>query len=253
MSETDWFRGKVALVTGASSGIGSETALALGRAGAVVGVHYRGNRASAEALRDRIDAEGGRAVVLQADVSRSDEVARMFGELDAAAGGRLDLLVNNAGEWMDRLTIADCPEAHWDKMQVVNLKSVFLCCQQAARRMIKQGEGSIVNLGSVAGHTGGSGGTVPYAAAKAGVHTLTRGLAKELAPHGIRVNAVAPGLVDTPMLVGRVTQERAAEMTPMGRMAKPSEVASVILMVLSPACAFVTGEIVEVNGGLLTR
>lgn len=256
MSDADWFGGRTALVTGASSGIGYETALALGRAGAVVGVHYRGNRKSADSLRERIVADGGRAIVVQADVSNANQVERMFGEMDGLADGRLDMLVNNAGDWMDKAPIVDCPEEQWDKMLAVNAKGVFLCCKQAAGRMTKQGSGSIVNLGSVAGHTGGGGGTVPYAAAKAAVHTFTRGLAKELAPHGIRVNAVAPGMVDTPMLEGRVTAEVAAKLesiTPLGRMAEPREIASVILMLLSPTCSFVTGEIIEANGGLLMR
>ncbi len=256
MIDTTWFRGRTALVTGAGSGIGYETALALGNAGAFVGVHYCRNRNGADSVRERIEAAGGRAVLVQADLSRSDQVERIFAELVAATDGRLDMLVNNAGDWMDKAPIVDCPEAQWDRMLDVNAKSAFLCCQQAARRMIQQGAGAIVNIGSVAGHTGGGGGTVPYAAAKAAVHTLTRGLARELAPHGIRVNAVAPGMVDTPMLEGRVSPEAAEKLkalTPLGRMAEPSEIAAVVLMLLSPGCSFMTGEIVEVNGGLLMR
>jgi len=256
MSDADWFGGRTALVTGAGSGIGYEVALALGRVGAVVGVHYRRNRQGAESAREQVEVAGGRAVVIQADVSRAEDVDRMFGEMDAASDGRLDMLVNNAGDWMDKAPIVDCPEAQWDKMMDVNAKGVFLCCQQAALRMTQQGAGVIVNLGSVAGHTGGGGGTVPYAAAKAAVHTLTRGLARELASDGVRVNAVAPGMVDTPMLEGRVTPEAAERLTsatPLGRMAQPREIASVVLMLLSPACSFMTGEIVEVNGGLLMR
>jgi 3-oxoacyl-[acyl-carrier protein] reductase len=253
MNQTDSFQGKVALVTGASSGIGRATALRLGAAGATVGVHCRSNRDSAESVREQIEAAGGRAVVLQADVSRADEVERMFAELDAEADGRLDMLVNNAGEWMDRMPILDCPESQWDRMLDVNAKSVWLCCRQAAKRMIARESGSIVNVGSVVGHTGGSGGTLPYVAAKAAVHTMTRGLARELAPHHIRVNAVAPGFVDTPMLEGRVTEERAQQLVLLGRKGEPDEVAAVILALLSPAFTFVTGEIVDVNGGMLMR
>jgi 3-oxoacyl-[acyl-carrier protein] reductase len=166
------------------------------------------------------------------------------------------MLVNNAGDWMDKTPIIDTPEEQWDRILDVNAKGVFLCCRQAAGRMIRQGEGSIVNVGSIAGHTGGGGGTVPYAAAKGAVHSLTRGLAKELAPYGIRVNAVAPGVIDTPMIEGRIPPkvvETLKGVTPLGRFGEPQEVASVILMLLSPACSFVTGQIVDVNGGLLMR
>ncbi|MBN1344923.1 MAG: 3-oxoacyl-ACP reductase FabG [Phycisphaerae bacterium] len=252
-NENEWARGKVALVTGASSGIGQATALALGRAGADVAVHYKSRLAGAEAACRGVASAGGRSVAIRADVGSTEEIDRMFAELDAAFGGRLDILVNNAGDWMDRMPILECPESQWDRMFDVNAKSVFVCCKHAAERMVPQGSGQIVNIGSIVGHTGGSGGTLPYAAAKAAVHTFTRGLAKELAPHGIRVNAVAPGFADTPMLEGRVSHERAREITPLGRMARPEEVASVIATLLSPACAFMTGQILDVNGGMLMR
>jgi 3-oxoacyl-[acyl-carrier protein] reductase len=251
-----FFRGKAAIVTGAGSGIGYAVALALGRAGAAVGLHYRRNRKGVEELGGLIRQAGGQAEPLQADLSRPDEAARMFEQFDAVASGRLDLLVNNAGEWMDKAPILDCPLEQWEHMFAVNARSVFLCCREAARRMVSRGAGAIVNLGSVAGHTGGGGGTVPYAAAKAAVHTFTRGLARELAPAGIRVNAVAPGMVDTPMLEGRVAgdmMDRLIATTPLGRLAEPREVASAVLFLLSPAGSFITGEILEVNGGLFMR
>jgi len=166
------------------------------------------------------------------------------------------MLVNNAGDWMDRVSIVDCPQSLWDRMFAANATSVFLCSQQAARRMIRQGSGSIVNVGSLAGHTGGGGGTVPYASAKAAVHTFTRGLARELGPHGIRVNAVSPGMVETPMLEGRVSNEARSSLaasTPLRRFGRPEEIAPIVLMLLSPRASYMTGEIVEVNGGLLTR
>ena len=250
------FAGRVALVTGAGSGIGSAIALALGSAGAQVGVHNRSSRAGAEAVKQQIEAAGGAAALLQADVSSAEEVARLFGELDAAFDGGIDMLVNNAGDWMDKALIVDCSEAQWDKMLDVNAKSVFLCCQQAARRMVPRGSGAIVNIGSVAGHTGGGGGTAPYAAAKAAVHTFTRALARELGPHGVRVNAVAPGLTDTAMLEGRVTAEAAEKfrgMTPLRRLGEPADIAPAVMLLLSPASSFMTGEIIEVNGGLLMR
>jgi 3-oxoacyl-[acyl-carrier protein] reductase len=251
-----WFRGRTALVTGASSGIGSEVAAALGSAGANVVINYRGNHVGAEAVKTRVEAGGGRAIVCQADVSRSADVHRMFEEAASVFGDRIDMLVNNAGNWMDKQPVIDCDESMWEQMFAVNVRSVFLCCQCAAKKMVGQGEGSIVNIGSLAGHTGGGGGTVPYAAAKAAVHTFTRGLARELGPSNVRVNAVAPGMIDTPMLEGRVARqslETLKAMTPLGRLGSVSEVAPLVLLLLSPASAFITGEVIEVNGGLLMR
>lgn len=252
-----WFRDRLALVTGASSGMGYQIALALGQAGAKVGVHYRGNEKSAAGLCERIQQAGGKAIPLQADVSDPAQVKRLFDQLSSTFGPDLQLLVNNAGDWMDKSPIADCPLEQWDRMFNVNTRSVFLCCQQAARLMIQHGQGgSIVNMGSVAGHTGGGGGTVPYAAAKAAVHTFTRGLAKELAPHQVRVNAIAPGMVDTPMIRGRVSAEAEKALTaatPLKRLARPDEFSAAALFLLSPASSFMTGEILEINGGLLMR
>lgn len=253
-----WFSGRIALVTGAGSGIGRATAVALGRAGAKVGIHYRGNRSGAESARSSIaDAPGdGEGVLLQADLSRSTDVDRVFAELEASFGPRVDCLVNNAGDWMDKEPIADCREEQWDHIFDVNVKSVFLCTRRAARTMIDQGEGSIVNLGSVAGHTGGGGGTVPYAAAKAAVHTFTRGLSRELAPHGIRVNCIAPGLVETPMIAERVggeSRDAMKRLTPLACIGEPDQIAGPILHLLSPAASFVTGQIYDVNGGFLMR
>ena len=252
----NWFNGRVALVTGASSGIGREVALALGKAGAFVGVNYRKNREGADQAVQEIEAAGSQGVAIQSDVSRAEDVVRMYAELADAFGDRVDMLVNNAGNWMDKCSIVDCSDDEWDRMFAVNARSVFLCCRTAARRMIDQGEGAIVNLGSVAGHTGGGGGTVPYAAAKAAVHTLTRGLAKELGPHGIRVNTVAPGVIDTPMLEGRIEPEvgeKITSVTPLHRFGQPREIAPLVLLLLSPDCSYVTGTIIEVAGGLVMR
>ena len=256
MSTTaDYFHGRIALVTGASSGIGMATAIALGQAGAKVGIQYRGNQAGAEATLRGVEV-GGEGVIIQADLGQTQDVNRTFTELESAFGSRLDFLVNNAGDWMDKETIADCREEQWDHIFNVNTKSVFLCSQRAVRKMIDQGEGAVVNVGSIAGHTGGGGGTVPYAAAKSAVHAFTRGLAREMAPHGIRVNAVAPGLVETPMIAKRVVgdaRESLKGMTPLGEIAEPRQLADAVLHLLSPAASFVTGMIYDVNGGFLMR
>ncbi|MCC6241180.1 MAG: SDR family oxidoreductase [Phycisphaerales bacterium] len=252
-----WFRGRLALVTGASSGMGYDMALALGRCGANVGVHYRSNRKVAEELCDRIQQTDGKAVPLQADLIDPAQVAQLFNQLSTAFGSDIQMLVNNAGDWMNKCPIIDCSIEQWDRMFNVNARSVFLCCQQAVRLMVQHGQGgAIVNMGSLAGHTGGGGGTVPYAAAKAAVHTFTRGLAKELAPYRIRVNAIAPGMVDTPMVQGRVSPEAEKVLmaaTPLKRFARPDEFNSAALFLLSPASSFITGEILEINGGLLMR
>lgn len=236
--------------------MGIEIAAALGEAGAKVGVNFRANREGAAAAVQRIEAAGGQAVAIQADVSQADQIDRMFSELALAFGPRIDMLVNNAGDWMNKTPIVDCDEQTWDRMWSVNVRSVFLCCRAAARKMVQQGEGAIVNIGSVAGFSGGGGGTVPYAVAKAAVHTLTRGLARELGPQGVRVNCVAPGMIDTPMLEGRVSveaRESLIGMTPMRRFGEPREVAPIVLTLLSPASSYITGEVILVDGGLLMR
>ena len=252
----EWFKDRVALVTGASSGMGFAIAVALGEAGARLGVNYRRNKQNAEKAVEQIKASGGQAVAIQADVSQGADVQRMFDELATAFGDRIDMLVNNAGDWMDKLPIVDCDDDTWQRMWQVNATSVFMCCRLAAKKMLEQGEGAIVNIGSIAGHNGGAGGTVPYAAAKAAVHTFSRGLARELGPKGIRVNCVAPGLFDTPMLEGRVTpaaHETLTGMMPLGRFGQPHEIAPLVLTLLSPAGSYITGEIIQVDGGFLMR
>lgn len=253
---TEWFRGRVALVTGASSGMGREVALALGRAGVNVGVNFNRNQASAVEVVREIEAAGAGAIDLQADVSKGEDVDRMFTALANKFGERIDMLVNNAGDWMDKRPLAECDDEQWDRMISVNLRSVFLCCRAAAGKMIRQGDGAIVNFGSVAGHTGGGGGTVPYAAAKAAVHTLTRGLARELGPSGVRVNCISPGMIETPMLTNRVPAEAQAKLlagTPLGRFGKANEVVPMVLTLLSPAGSYITGQVIQIDGGLLMR
>lgn len=249
------FASQVALVTGASSGIGRAVALALAGEGAEVGVHYHSGRDRAEAVVAEIEAAGGRAFALPADVADGDSVRALFAAVRDRRG-RLDVLVNNAGEWMGRHPIAECPDELWHQMIAVNLDSLFYCCRAALEIMLPQGSGAIVNVLSIAGHTGGGGGTVPYAAAKGGGNALTRGLAKEVAAGGVRVNAVSPGLIDTPMQERWTGAEKLGEwarLVPMKRIGAAAEVVGAVLFLASAEASYVTGEILEVNGGLLMR
>jgi 3-oxoacyl-[acyl-carrier protein] reductase len=248
------FEDKVVLITGASTGIGRATALAFAREGAKIVANYRGNKTDAESLVATIQANGGEAIAIQADAGKSADVQRLFDTVAKTFGGRLDILFNNAGRWMDRIPTTDCTEQLWDDIFNTNVKSAFLCCRAAIPVMQKQQRGVIINTGSVAGHTGGGGGTLAYAASKAAVHTMTRSLAKELAKSGIRVCGVAPGIVDTPLLHRHEKpemMEKLKSLTPLNRLATPAEVAAAVLFLASDEASYITGEIIEVNGGLL--
>lgn len=242
-------RGKVALVTGAQQGIGRSIALALARDGADVGINYLDDRAAAEKTMHEIREAGRRAVVVQADVAHPararDLVARVAEEL-----GGLDVLVNNAGVY-PRVPFLEMRESDWDLVLGVNLKGGFFCAQAAARAMIAGGRrGSIINLASQAIRGAVRG--VHYSASKGGVVAMTRAMALELAPHGIRVNAIAPGLTDTAQpRYGHGEDELAAlaRAVPLGRMAQPDDIASVAVFLAGDDARFVTGQTVHVNGG----
>jgi 3-oxoacyl-[acyl-carrier protein] reductase len=243
--------GKVAVVTGAGSGIGRATAIALAEAGAAVAINYHRNEAGAEDAK--LGAAGGRAVTVRADVTRSADVRRMVAET-VAAFGPVDILVNNAGSLVERLRLLELTEARWDEVIDLNLKSAFLCAQAVAGLMVERGGGVIVNVTSIAGRNGGALGSIHYSTAKGGMISLTKGLAKELAPHGVRVNAVSPGVIDTPFHEQFSTPEALrnfVNVIPMGRVGAPEEVARVILFLASGASSYLAGETVEVNGGML--
>jgi 3-oxoacyl-[acyl-carrier protein] reductase len=245
--------GKVALITGASSGIGHATALALAREGARVGVNYLKNQKGAEETVEAVRKAGGEALAIRCDVTRRDEVHALVAEVRKQWGG-IDILVNNAGDLIARRTLVDMTEEYWDQIMDLNLKSAFLCTQAVWEGMAERKSGCIVNVTSIAGRNGGGLGAAAYAAAKGGLLTYTKGLAKELAPHGIRVNAVAPGVIATPYHERFSPPELMAKFVasiPMGRAGASEEVADVILFLVSPAARYLLGETVEVNGGML--
>jgi 3-oxoacyl-[acyl-carrier protein] reductase len=247
--------GKVALVTGASSGIGAATAVALSELGARVAIGYHANEAGAQAVRKQIVAAGGEALALKADVRSTDEIRGLVARTTGALGP-IDILVNNAGSLVRRSPIREITEAGWNEVLSLNLTSAALAAQAVAASMIERKTGVIVNVGSLAAHNGGGPGAGAYAAAKAGLMAFTKSLAKELAPHGVRVNAVSPGIIDTPFHEVFTTPEMMAnfiKMIPLGRVGTPREVATVIAFLASSASSYLVGETIEINGGLLMR
>jgi 3-oxoacyl-[acyl-carrier protein] reductase len=244
-------QGKVALVTGASRGIGQAIALELGRQGAAV-AGTATSEAGAKAIADLLAAEGlrGRGYVLNV----ADE-AQMRPVLEAVQAdlGRIYALVNNAGITRDNLLMR-MREEEWDEIMETNLKSVFRLCRMLVRDMIKAREGRIVNVTSVSGEMGNPGQT-NYAAAKAGVVGFSKSLAREIGSRNVTVNCVAPGFIETDMTRSLAEAQRAAyaEHIPLGRFGKPQEVAAAVVFLVSPAAGYITGITLDVNGGMLMR
>lgn len=244
--------GKIAVVTGASRGIGAAIAFDLAAHGATVVVNHRSSGSGAEQVVARIAAAGGTAVAIQADVSQRADAQRLIKET-VDRFGRLDILVNNAGTTRDMLLMM-MSEEDWDTVLQTNLKSAYNCCKAALRPMFKQRYGRIVNITSVAGLAGQAGQT-NYAASKAGLIGFTKSLAKEVGPRNITVNAVAPGFVPTALTdVLTPDQKNAAiAMTPLGRFAQPEEIAHAVTFLASDRAAFITGQILSVDGGLVMQ
>jgi NAD(P)-dependent dehydrogenase (short-subunit alcohol dehydrogenase family) len=252
VSDSFDLNGKVALVTGSSSGIGRATAEALAANGARVAINFHRNEAGAEAARAKIVAAGGSALIVQADVTRASEVQSLV-ERTVAEFGPIDILVNNAGSLVERLKILELTEERWDEVIDLNLKSAFLCCQAVAASMMERKTGAIINVSSIAGRNGGALGSIHYSTAKGGVITFTKGLAKELGPFGVRVNAVSPGVIDTPyheQFSSPEMMKTYAGMIPLGRIGNPPEVANVICFLASDAASYLAGETIEINGGM---
>jgi 3-oxoacyl-[acyl-carrier protein] reductase len=252
MSDSFDLNGKVALVTGASSGIGRATAEALAASGARVAINFHRNEAGALAVRSQITGAGGRAIVVKADVTRASDVQSLV-EQTVAEFGPIDILVNNAGSLVERLKILELTEERWDEVIDLNLKSAFLCCRAVAASMMERKTGAIINVSSIAGRNGGALGSIHYSTAKGGVITFTKGLAKELAPFGVRVNAISPGVIDTPyheQFSSAEMMKTYAGMIPLGRIGKPAEVGNVICFLASDAASYLAGETIEINGGM---
>jgi 3-oxoacyl-[acyl-carrier protein] reductase len=244
--------GKVALVTGASSGIGRATATALAASGASVAINFNRNEAGAEAARSEIVNAGAKAIVIQADVTQSADVQSLVKQTTDEFGP-IDILINNAGSLIERLKILELTEERWDEVVDLNLKSAFLCSQAVVGSMINRKSGAIVNVSSIAGRNGGALGSIHYSTAKGGIITFTKGLAKEVAPHGVRVNAVSPGVIATPyheQFSSADMMKAYVGMIPLGRIGEPEEVASVICFLASDAASFLVGETIEINGGM---
>lgn len=239
-----------ALVTGASRGIGRAIALALAERGYTVIINYAGSKDRSEAVKAEIEEKGGKACVMQGDVSRAEDVDRIFKDIKDQFGG-LSVLINNAGITRDTLLLR-MKEDSWDTVIDTDLKSVFLTVKAAAKLMMRAKGGSIVNISSVVGIVGNAG-QVNYSAAKAGVIGLTKSAAKELAARGIRVNAVAPGCIATDMtdVIPADIKEGMIRSIPLARIGTTEEVAKAVAFLASDDASYITGQVIKVDGGMV--
>lgn len=244
------FSSKVALVTGSSSGIGAAIALELAQGGASVAVHYRGNVAGAEAVASQIRENGGQCAIYQGDISKSDEAANLVQQIQKDLGV-VDILVNNAGTTRDTLLMT-MKEEEWDTVINTNLKSVYSVTKAALRNMLKKRWGRIINISSIVGISGQAGQS-NYAASKAGMIGFTKSLAREVASRNITVNAIAPGYIPTALTEVLNDEQRSSILsnTPLGRQGTPEEVAWAVTFLAAERSGFITGQVLNVDGGLV--
>ena len=240
---------KVALVTGASRGIGRACAIALGKAGFTVAVNYNSNEAAADEVVNIIKEAGSDAMKVKANVADLNEVKAMMREVTKTYG-RLDVLVNNAGIIQDEFVLMMTPDTI-DKCLDLNIKGYLYCSQQAALKMFSKKKGCIINMSSVSSKLAVPGQSV-YSSTKGAVNSMTQTMAKELAPYGIRVNAVAPGFIATDM-VDKLPEDKKAQYIdeiPLKRFGRPEEIGDVVAMLASDACSYLTGQVIVLDGGL---
>jgi len=245
--------GKTALITGASSGIGAAAAAVFADLGARVAIGYHNNEKGANEVVAAVTAAGGKIIAIKGDVRKTADIRAIF-ERTTAEFGPVDILVNNAGSLVERQRLLQITEERWDEIMNLNLKSAMLCSQIGAPSMIERKSGAIINIVAIAGRNGGGPGAMAYATAKGGLITFTKGLARELAPHGIRVNGVSPGVIDTPFHEVFSTPETIKNFVagiPMGRVGTSLECATAIAFLASDAAGYIAGETLEVNGAQL--
>lgn len=246
-------KGRKVLVTGASSGIGSATAILFSQQGSYIGVHYYRTPEGAKKTLEQVKKNSD-GILLYADVRDEKQVEEMINQFAETAGG-IDILINNAGSLIDRQYFEKATLDYHEDIYATNVRSIFLVTR-AALPYLKQSKGNIINIGSVAGHTGGAGGSGMYSGAKAAVATETISMAKEFAKYGIRVNSVLPGFIETRFHERFSTarhRKEVAQKTPLSRNGTAEDVAKAILFLASDAAGFITGEYIAVNGGLYMR
>lgn len=243
---------RVALVTGGSRGIGRAIAQSLATTGATVVVNYRGNQAAADETVASIEAAGGKAVAIQADVANAEDVERLFKEVSERFG-RIDILVNNAGITRDTLMLR-MKDDDWDAVMDTNLRGLFLCTRAALRPMTRARWGRIINITSVVGLMGNAG-QANYAAAKAGIIGFSKSVAREIGSRSITVNAVAPGFIDTELtsVLGADTREALIKQIPLGRLGTPEDVASLVTFLASEQASYITGQTFNTDGGMVMQ